>query len=121
VSIGIAFPFGRSETSYPAVKEDDDLIEDNIRRIMLTRRGERVMRPDVGSDMFEFVFESVGSVMRAGVSHEARRALAANEPRIQVIDVSVEQRKENASGGIETLVIVTYESNQQVSKTAISI
>jgi phage baseplate assembly protein W len=117
---GIAFPFNKSKTSFPAVKEDDDLIEDNIRRILLTKRNERVMRPDVGSDMFDFVFENIGSVMRAGITQETRRALGANEPRVRVLDVSVEQQQ-NATGGTEVLVIVTYEANRQRKQTALTI
>jgi len=117
---GIGFPFGKSSTSYPSVKENDDLIEDNIRRILLTRRGERVMRPDVGSEINDYVFENVGSVMRAGISQEVRRALASNEPRIRVVGVDVTQQ-EGTAGGKEVIVIVTYEANRQISTTAISL
>lgn len=117
---GIGFPFGKSSTSYPSVKEDDDLIEDNIRRILLTKRGERVMRPDAGSDMFDFVFENIGAVMRAGISQETRRALASNERRIRVVGVEVLQQ-DGVAGSKELIVVVTYEANRQISTTAISI
>ena len=115
--LGIAFPFQKGSTEFPRQKVDDDVIEDNIRRILLTRLGERVMRPRSGSDTMSFVFESVGSVLRARISREVRRALAEGEPRIQVERVQVLEREDRATKGRQIFVLITYRVQGQIKKT----
>lgn len=109
---GIAFPFGRSATSFPATRTDDDVIRDNIRRILQTPRGSRVMRPGVGSDVFLFVFESIGPVLRARIDNEVRRALAEGEPRVTVLFVGIQEVPQR-QGGVELVVTVEYEVNRR--------
>ena len=118
--LGISFPFGRSATSLPAGATDDDVIADNIQRILLTPRGSRVMRPGSGSDMFSFVFENTGAVLRARIDNEVRRALADGEPRAEVLFVGVEERTILSDpGGVEVVVDVEYRVNLEVRRTAV--
>ena len=117
---GLAFPFNKDATSFPAKTQDDDTIADNIRRILLTPRGSRVMRPSSGSDVLSFVFENVGDVLRARVEHEVRRSLADGEPRARVLAVNVQER-ESAAGGKEVFVEVVYEANAEVKKTSVTL
>lgn len=117
---GIAFPFGKSATGFPATKDDEDLVEDNIRRILTTRRGERVMRPEVGSDAHDFVFENVGAVLRAAINHEARRAIAANEPRARVLSV-VAGQQDRTDGGSEVVVEIVYEVAGLTQRTGVTL
>lgn len=118
--LGIKFPFGRSTTSLPAGASDDDVIADNIQRILLTPRRSRVMRPDSGSDMFAFVFENTGPVLRARIDNEVRRALGAGEPRAEVLFVGVEEQEIlSAPGGIQVVVDVEYRVNMEVRRTAV--
>ena len=115
---GIAFPFTKGTTEFPQAKTDDDIIEDNVRRVLLTRRGERVMRPESGSSLYDFVFENVDSVMVAGIGHEVRRALTQNEPRIDVIEVGVQVIRGPKR---EVVVTVVYEVNRQLKSTAVTV
>lgn len=118
--LGIRFPFGRSATSLPAGSEDNDVIADNIQRILLTPRGSRVMRPESGSDMFAFVFENTGPVLRARIDNEVRRALNAGEPRAEVLFVGVEEQTILADpGGVQVVVDVEYRVNLDVRRTSV--
>jgi len=116
---GIAFPFNKNTTGFPAKSEDDQTIEDNIRRILQTRRGERVMRPNAGSDTMNFVFENIGPMMRASINHEVRRALAAGEPRIQALRVITLQKENRAAKGYTVVVIVVYRVRGEIRQTAV--
>lgn len=115
--LGLAFPFQKGTTEFPRQKVDDDVIEDNIRRILLTRRGERVMRPRSGSDTMSFVFESVGSVLRARIANEVRRAIAEGEPRVQIERVQVLDRFDSITKGRQVFVLITYRVQGLVKKT----
>lgn len=102
--IGIAFPFAKGYSSFPMQSFDSDVLDDNIRRIILTRPGERVMR-DVGSGAWAFTFENTGPVMRAKVRSEVRRAIMDGEPRVIVLNVYVSE----ADTDHGTVVSVTVE------------
>lgn len=117
--LGIAFPFQRGETEFPRERVDDDVIEDNIRRILMTRRGERVMRPNAGSDTMGFVFESVGDVLRARITTEVKRAIADGEPRAQVERVQVLTKNDDTTKGRQIFVLVTYRVQGEIKKTAV--
>ena len=106
----------------PATATDDDVIADNIRRIMLTRRGSRVMRPSAGSNVQDFVFESVGPVLRARIDNEVRRSIGEGEPRAQVLSVNVfEETTLSANNQKEVVVEVVYRVLAEVRKTVVTI
>jgi Bacteriophage baseplate protein W len=64
-----------------------DAIRQSIWLILGTARGERVMRPDFGCGIHDFVFD-VNDTRTAGtVSQSVREALVRWEPRIDVLDV----------------------------------
>jgi phage baseplate assembly protein W len=119
--LGIAFPFGKSAFSLPARAEDDDVIAHNIMRTMLTRRGSRVMRPSTGSNIYDFVFESVGPVLAARIDDEVRAALGDGEPRSQVLAVNVNRRFIPALEQEELVVDITYRVLADIKKISVVI
>lgn len=68
--------------------EDD--IAQAVRLILNTRRGERVMRPDFGSRLCDFAFESFSQSVRSEMTEEIKNALTLHEPRITDIEVTVD-------------------------------
>lgn len=64
-------------------------IEQAIRIILETAPGERVMRPDFGCGIHEFVFETVDRSTLTLVETSVEDALREFEPRIEVLDVAV--------------------------------
>ena len=112
---GIAFPFRSSTTSLPAVATDNDVIRDNIIRILQTMKGSRVMRPNTGSSVWAFVFENTGPVLNARMDHEVRRSIAVGEPRARVLNVGMSE-EERTDGGKNIVVTVTYSVNLDVQQ-----
>lgn len=112
---GIAFPFRKGTTSLPAVVTDNDVIRDNIIRILQTMKGSRVMRPSTGSNVWAFVFENTGPVLSARMDHEVRAAIAQGEPRATVLTVAVSEESRN-DGGVNIIVAVVYKVNLDVQQ-----
>jgi phage baseplate assembly protein W len=96
---GLKFPFQKGDTSFPAAATDDELIQDSLIQLVLTRNGERIMRPDVGTNALTFVFENNDEVLSNLLRSEIQGVVAKYEPRVQIIDMVVEQR--------DTTVILT--------------
>jgi phage baseplate assembly protein W len=85
---GISMPFRKGKTGLPASFEDDELIADSLRTIIMTPVGQRVMRPSFGCNAVLYVFSNVDEVMQAKVRQEVLRAIQANEPRVQVTKIA---------------------------------
>lgn len=90
---GLRFPLevvaGRLATSRGERK-----IEESIRHILGTGKGERVMRPELGCGIHDLVFAPNNSITTTQVVDQARRALVLHEPRIDVLDVTAESTPE---------------------------
>jgi phage baseplate assembly protein W len=89
LGVGWAFP-PRVEADgaiAEAVYEED--IRQAIRIIIFTNRGERLMRPDFGAGLNEFVFASVNTTTMALIETRVREALITWEARIDVLQVTV--------------------------------
>jgi uncharacterized protein len=60
---------------------DDNEIQQSIYIILSTARGERVMRPEFGCGIHEYIFAPSNNVTAAAVEVEVKDALTRWEPR----------------------------------------
>lgn len=65
-------------------------VRQSIRLILGTRRGERVMRPDFGAGLEDFLFEPLSTTTAALIRHRVETSLVIWEPRIDVTEVGVD-------------------------------
>ncbi|HEY0365457.1 MAG TPA: GPW/gp25 family protein [Pyrinomonadaceae bacterium] len=89
LGVGWAFPpaLESNGSVADAVYEED--IRQAIEIIIFTNRGERVMRPEFGAGLNEFIFENVSTTTLALIETRVREALIAWEARIDIEQVSV--------------------------------
>lgn len=85
---GVGFPVGTDERGAVRFAAGVDDIEQSIRIVLGTARGERVMRPEFGCGVHERVFASVDTTTRTLVEDDVRTALREWEPRIEVQSVT---------------------------------
>jgi len=69
--------------------EDEADIEQALRIILGTSRGERPMRPDFGCRIHELIFSPINANTTGLVAHYVEEALGWWEPRIEVREVDV--------------------------------
>ena len=86
---GWVFPVGLDLRGRIGLTSGNEAIERAIKLILLTVRGERVMRPQFGSDLHELVFAENNATTAGLADYYVRTALARWEPRIDVEQVSV--------------------------------
>ena len=90
------------------VEQEED-IREAIGIILNTIQGERIMRPEFGSNVIEYVFASASSTMMHSIAHDVREQLILQEPRI--IDVSVTCREmDRLTGALSVEVSYTVRS-----------
>lgn len=96
------------------IKTDNDLIRENISRILLTSPGERVMS-SFGSTLKGFLF-APETALQDEVNTSIRKAIQRWEPRVEVVSVEAEMQDTNTANIVlkvvnkETLEPFTYEA-----------
>ncbi|MBL6975480.1 MAG: GPW/gp25 family protein [Deltaproteobacteria bacterium] len=87
---GIAFPVGLDARGNLSLTDHERNIEESIRVILGTAVGERVMRPQFGCKIHDFVFYPNNSSTSALVSFYVRESLVKWEPRIEEVSVTAQ-------------------------------
>jgi phage baseplate assembly protein W len=87
---GWSFPVNVDADGAIAGADYEESVRQSVWIVLATAPGERPMRPDFGCGMHELVF-SVDDTNTAGlVADRVRRALVLWEPRIELLDVTVD-------------------------------
>ncbi|WBQ06499.1 GPW/gp25 family protein [Kribbella sp. CA-293567] len=86
---GLRFPLDCAGLGAFALARGTDKLEQGMRLILLTYPGERVMRPDFGSRLRDYVFESATPATIIRLADEVQQAINACEPRVRVHQVEV--------------------------------
>ena len=79
---GVSYPVKSGEKGLFDVQKDVGLIEGNIIQILGTRKGERVMLPEFGSKIMDFIFEPLDYITCALIRFELIDSIKRWEPRI---------------------------------------
>lgn len=86
---GWKFPVGLNSTGSIDESQGEVDIREAIKIIATTAMGERVMLPDFGCGIYNYVFESPNATMLGLMQESVRNAMIKWEPRIIVNSVSV--------------------------------
>ncbi|MGC4941084.1 GPW/gp25 family protein [Kribbella sp. DT2] len=96
---GLRFPADCAGRGRFGIARGTDKFEQNLVLILQTYPGERVMRPDFGCRLRDFVFEPLVPSTGARIADEVERAIRAWEPAVEVDAVEV-----TPNGSVDGLV-----------------
>ena len=113
LGVGWSFPLevvgaGERDNAKPGelrVAEYEESVRQSIWLILGTSKGERVMRPDFGCGIYDLVFETNSASSAGRIEEEVRNALLFFEPRIDVLEVRVE----NGADGEVLMINIDYQ------------
>jgi phage baseplate assembly protein W len=91
LGIGWSFPptFDKESGGVRMVKDEEDIAQ-SLRLILLTSYGERVMRPDYGSNLSSINFRSLDGNTVNELKSYVEQAVLQFEPRVTLHDVTVD-------------------------------
>ena len=69
--------------------EEQDVAE-AVWIVLTTARGERIMRPEFGCGIHDYVFAPNNTSTKGAIAHQVQEALVRWEPRIDLVDVRVD-------------------------------
>jgi uncharacterized protein len=108
-------PFIGGPQNIMSRQEDERLIKNDILQLLLTVPGERVMRPDYGVNLRNFVFEQMVNRDLSQLKQEIRRGITEYEPRVNVDEVYI--KKDDDNNRIELRVIVNLKKDPKKQLT----
>ena len=86
---GWAFPVSTASGGGIALAHGTEDLEQAIRLILGTAKGERPMRPEFGCAIHDYVFAPADITTAGQIAYEVKRAVEQWEPRVSVADVDV--------------------------------
>jgi phage baseplate assembly protein W len=90
---GWKFPVNVNAKGQIKMSEHEEDIKEAIWIVLSTSKGERVMRPDFGCGIYEFVFATINTATMGLIEASVREALTFWEPRIELVNVNVSAEK----------------------------
>ena len=95
LGVGFYFPLQVEEATgkMKTVSLEEDIAQ-AIRIILMTRKGERVMRPEFGCDIYNYAFDTTNYTTLVQMENTVRDALIRWEPRITDIRVHIDDSQE---------------------------
>lgn len=89
---GWSFPptFDNIAKAVMMVRDEED-IQQSLAILLSTKLGERIMQPDFGCNLSDFVFGEMDSSLLGEIEEEITNALIQQEPRIDVDVIDIDQ------------------------------
>ncbi|HEU4785293.1 MAG TPA: GPW/gp25 family protein [Ktedonobacterales bacterium] len=106
LGVGWAFPVGVDARGRIALARQERDIEEAIRIILLTPKGQRVMRPEFGCQIHDLMFAPNDATTAGLAAYYVEEALGMWEPRIHLKEVNARPDPENQG---RLLIDMSYE------------
>ncbi len=115
--ININYPFKDSGKGYFLDMNDDEnqAIKADLLHLILTRRGQRLYKPDFGTDLLKFIFEPEDGMTLAGIKQEIKTVVNKYLPQLDIGEMTIEESTEDEYAAILT---IKYTINDGVFETS---
>jgi phage baseplate assembly protein W len=92
VAIGVTLPFQRGNNGYFAQSyQTIEQIKSNIKNLLLTKRGERLMHPNFGTALYETLFEQNTDDLEIKVQNTIEESISTWMPFISIEEIIIDQ------------------------------
>jgi phage baseplate assembly protein W len=85
---GFPYPVVKTPLGFFPVQNGTDQIKSDLLILLLTNPGERVMLPDYGTGLREFLFEQRDSIVTEQIISRISRSIEKWEPRVAITDIT---------------------------------
>jgi phage baseplate assembly protein W len=100
--VGINFNKNPLTNDVIAVK-DESAVTQSIKNLIMTKFGEKLMDPSIGSDVYNMLFEPLDAFSGMELKDRILNTIRNFEPRVDVIDVLVTSIEDDDSAIVVTL------------------
>ena len=119
IFIGLKLPFNRDKSGlFGRTQTTLEQAGSNIKNLLLTAKGERVMQPNFGSRLRELLFEQYTEDLSSRIQSEIQEAISTWLPYINISNVNIIQSDEDPN---TTSVDIDFALNYEPKPTGIGI
>ena len=93
ISVGIDLPFGRQPDGdgyFASTKTTMDAVKNDIKLLLMTQRGERLMQPNLGMNIRRFLFEQITDDTAIEIENDIVDTFETWLPFVQLQDINVD-------------------------------
>ena len=111
VFIGVDLPFRKSEGSegyFASTSTTIEAIRNNVKLLLLTRKGERIFQPNLGVDLSKFLFEQITPETILGIQNEIIETFNFWLPFITIRDIQIETSSTDGSSQNQISINVVF-------------
>jgi phage baseplate assembly protein W len=103
--ININYPFKNSDKGFfiDLNDTDNDAIKADLLHLILTRKGQRLYKPDFGTDLLKFIFEPEDDLTFNKLKEEIFNTVKRYLPQLQLDELTVEESTENEYAAVVTI------------------
>jgi len=91
--IGIDLPFRKSagpEGYFASTSFTIDAVKNNIRNLLRTKKGERIMQPNLGTNLDKYLFEVFTDETMLAIQNEIMNTIGTWLPFVEIKDLNIE-------------------------------
>ena len=94
--------------------KNENAISRSIRNLILTQPGDKPFEPDLGSEVYESLFESLDQITASSIQQQIENTIIKYEPRVDLRDVTVSANiPNNAFDVLINYEIIGIEASRQ--------
>jgi|TARA_B110000503_G_scaffold102008_1_gene152385 uncharacterized protein len=90
-AIGISLPIQLGGTGFSQTYSTTEQMKSNIKNLLLTRKGERILQPEFGSGLHEILFDFNNDDIEGKIEDTINQAFEQWLPYVTIADIVVEQ------------------------------
>ena len=114
IFIGLKLPFNRDKSGlFGRTQTTLEQAGSNIKNLLLTAKGERIMQPNFGSRLRDLLFEQYTEDLTERIKQEIQEAMSTWLPYIDIAKVDVIQNETNPT---ETKVDIDFSLNYEPNR-----
>lgn len=119
--INIRYPFRNGPNGFflELNDNDNDAIKSDLLHIILTRKGQRLYKPDFGTDLLKFIFEPEDGMTLNGVKSEIITEVSKFLPQIKIDNVTIEESEDTEHLAVLTINFTITDAVFQTSDTVV--
>lgn len=96
IYVGIKFPLDYSpEGFFYKTKTILEQAKSNMRNLLLTSKGERVMQPEFGSNLKQQIFENIGVISVDAIDSTIRDAISRQLPYVIINEIVIDAKPDD--------------------------
>lgn len=89
-AIGLSLPLSFDQHTFAQTYKTTDQVRSNIKNLLLTRKGERVLQPEFGCPLTELVFENITDELETKIEDAITDSINMWLPYITIEDIVID-------------------------------